>query len=100
MVQLGDNTQKLRSRTPKTVVAWCRDCQMGSQHTCEIGSPCWGLDCVRTLIKRVGYICHEPKEHYHPWQSPYQPNRSVYTLPCEMIHWTVKSMKECKHDAY
>lgn len=72
-------------RTPKSVIAWCRDCKMGSEYESEIGTRCWN-DCPRTLIKRVGYLCE------YPLFGP--------TAPCHMIHWTVKSMKECQHDAY
>ena len=76
-------------RTPKVTVAWCRDCKMGSILKEEIGGSCWNADCPRTLIKRVGYVCPE----LIPWSSG-------FTVKCEMVHWTVKSMKECQHDAY
>ena len=74
-------------RTPKVTVAWCRDCRIYTRYE-DIGNKCWLYgDCERTLIKRVGYICPNTVYGFYPWG-------------CSMIHWTVKAMKECRHDAY
>lgn len=67
-----------RTKTSKVAVAWCRECCMYSTLPDDIGHSCWSNDCPRILIKRVGYICPS----------------------CLEIHWNVKSLKECDHDAY
>ena len=72
-------------KTPKVTVAWCKDCMHHTEEA-DIGSSCPSMDCPRTMIKRVGYLCQEP----------------IFTndWPCSMLHWTVSEMKECQHDAY
>lgn len=79
-------TTETKTATPKTTVAWCVDCRMSSTHVEEIGSHCWNIHCLRTLVKRVGYVCKGPG-----------PRRD---WPCDLFHRTVKSMKECAHNAY
>lgn len=42
----------------KEIVGWCRDDECWYPQD-EIGSRCAFLDCDRTIIKRVGYVCRE-----------------------------------------
>ena len=73
-------------RTPKVTVAWCLDC-LGWTDERDIGDSCPADDCPRIMVKRVGYVC----------------SRIDIPFPgylCSMFHRTVRSMKECQHDAY
>ena len=74
--------------TPKVTVGFCRDCEVYEQPY-QRGMTC-PMNCDRKLIKRVGYICEVVAV----------PFGYAMRMPCSMVHWTVKSMKECKHDAY
>lgn len=74
--------------TPKVTVGWCRECLIYEQPY-STGMSC-PMNCDRTLVKRVGYICEVVAV----------PFGYAMRMPCSMVHWTVKSMKECKHDAY
>lgn len=66
----------------KVTVAWCRDCEhwIGAG---SIGGPCPSLECERTLVKRVGYICKEPQPDY---------------FECSKLHRLVRDLKNCDHN--
>lgn len=74
---------------PKVAVAWCPDCRIYDGLYVRPGISC-PMDCDRKLIKRVGYIC----------QGDIMPGYRWAVSRCQMLHWTVKSMRQCKHDAY
>lgn len=40
----------------RVTVAWCRFCQHYTPAN-EIGQGCPAIECDRTLIRRVGYVC-------------------------------------------